>query len=686
MRTVFSSLRWLIFFLLIWLAATAPRWWGPMWAVVTPEAFVPATFTVESVSWEGEEGNRSRCTLTGVVRAEGLDLAATREIEVDEATADAARIGEVRPYAVATFPPPELFEGAGAALVPGSPEDLPEASRGALVQGLRGPLLTVGLWLVVLVLGGIAMGIEKLARRGSAGDELDLEVSPAGPQGCGTTLLPLGIGLLVAWFAGWGVMGWPGPVATGLALLLLHRGSWLVDRRAGTLRKVTRFGPLRHVGAVRSIGPSARVVLERIEKGQNSATARQLSIASDTETIVLGSTVGKDGLEKEARQLARFLGLPLLEGGKPKPVARTQVVDDAPSTEGVFAGTPPPHLAHLAGPDAGPPSARSVLAAGLAEARARREAGRSRGSGDSGGLRSGQREHRASSPPHQDVPMPVAPATDRPIPPGVPTVTVIGGEPAVPRSALAGCLLLLVLIGAFFAFRASGGLAGVGHRLVEPAMATGPAGAELRGIGVSLLARGDDADSLLALVRLAHTAESVDPAWAPAVEALEQRLGASRADSPLPSLALLPLDQAAAPLLGQPVPESAAAVFGWWQVDERWRATVDALAGEPADALHAWLELQAVGPSGAEAFLVELGPALGDTRPVGVALYRGAENDIAASSDPPPNATRLAGTVGEALALRMMQLERFGPQTLPPDPFEWWRSAAVIRGYPVAEE
>lgn len=634
MKVFFSSLRWLVFLLLVWLAATAANWVLPAIAVFAPGGIELAEMEVTSVSWEGPEGNRLRCSLTGdIILADGEVI--TREIEVDEATADATSTGQMVAVMVNSWPGSSWFEGTlrRAALA----ETTPEASRARLLSEFRGLGLAVVLWAILAGLTLVAGLLRRATDAGvRSGEVLDLELSPSA-GGCGSAVVAVGLALAVSVVLGWGGVWFAPIVLVLLGLLGWHRGSVRVDRRERSFAKVTELGPFRRVGPTQVFGAPTQVTLLPKKLGQGTQYA--LSIATQEGNHELGSFANYSNLGEEAEKLARYLGVGARITKEPRP----------PSGDEEEASYHDESADHESWEHASAGAAVSADPTDWATGR--------------------------QLPPPE--PQPYGQTPDGHAPSGqIPHVQVVGGEPAIPRFAIFGCGCL-VLLGALALGAVGLGTSSLAAKGLDPALAGVPM---VRELAAKTLASRDDEESQMALLRFLHTADPIDPAWRPALEATAAALEVELPDTPFSGSLLEPIDAAIAAKLGRPL-EPVVGVFGWWGIDPGYTEVVERIAGaDPELAVDAWASLGPPNPPTFEEALAALGPALADPRPIAFpVLVEGGQ--VSARSELYPGEVSAITNVGDAIAARL-GLYGAWPQMASGDPIEAWHSAAAARGLP----
>ncbi len=132
------------------------------------------------------------------------------------------------------------------------------------------------------------------------------------------------------------------------------------------------------------------------------------------------------------------------------------------------------------------------------------------------------------------------------------------------------------------------------------------------------------------------------------------------------------IDEWSARELSRPL-DANGGILGWMPVAERFRASVDRIAGSDVnDAWLGWNHFAAGDLVNPEQFLYAVGPALGDRRPIRFAITRSGRGF---EGQPVPIESRsdvLARTVGEALALRLWLMEGVGGDRFPDDFAAWW--------------
>lgn len=631
MKALWSSFKGLLFLLVIWTVALLPRWIDPALRLWAPGSLLEGELEIESRGWEGPEGNRSRSYVGGTLRVPERGWELPYELELPEATVDAAQSGEWWAMRVSPFPSPAWFEGKAVVARPIQPQALD--ARMELFRALRGPALALALWLVLALIEAMTV-----ARRGTAkdrvdGDQLEVVVSPAAPQGCGPVALGLGVALLVAAVAGWGAIWWIGGICLLGGLLAVHRGALAVDRATGTFQKRTEFGPLRLKGRWSSLGTPAELgILD--EKAQNGNQTSTLVAIGPGGTVRLTSAANAGVLHTAGTTIARFLGVPF-RAARLGPDSSGEAYDEMEADDGddseVFAGHPPPHLAHLAGRPGRPSRERDVA------------------------------------------------AVTEPTPGGPPLVSVVGGEPAIPRAAIFGCLALIGLPlivggGGWWLMRQDP------TALVAPHVANWPAGPQIRSAAVALVARRDDEAAWMALLRVAHCGDPETQLTTTAVEALERQLGVEVAPGATLATRLAAVDAAAAAALGRELGE--AGVFEWWGLSPEDAALVDQLSGEDQEqAIAAWNAISVLIAEGAETVVWRFGPAFVDNRHITFVIEAG-EGWLQAVRRLDPEQESFAIATGDAIGAVLLIDTGIAPAPLPGEGIRaWWRVAAA-RGYP----
>lgn len=632
MGAFFSSLRWLVFLLLVWLAAIAPRWVLPAIAVFAPSGLERTEMVVTSVSWEGEEGNRSRCAIGGDITLWDGEVI-SREIEVDEATADATSTGQTVAVVVNSWPGSAWFDGSlrRAALANDGVDP-----KSGLVAALRGPALGVALWAVfattMLLLGVLRSATDAAVR---SGDVLELDLSPSA-GGCGSAVVAVGLALAVSVLAGWGGVPWAPVVLLLLGVLGWHRGALRVDRRAGTMVKITEIGPVRRTGAPKPLGTPTQVMVKTKKVG--NATHYVLSLATNEGPHELGTFANYSTLDEDAKKLARYLGVGTsIAKSSDGPVADDQGEPDHEEPD----YDEDEHETYQGGHDTSSEPAR----------------------GGAIDWTTG----RVASPASAAAPM----VSEAP-----PQVQVLGGEPAIPRFAIFGCGCLIVLAGLGLAVVGLG-TSSLATKGLEPGLANVPL---VRELAAKALAGRDDEASQLAVLQFVHTADPSDPAWRPAVDALAAAHTIELPDSPFAATLLEPIDAAIAAKFGRVI-DQPAGVFSWWGVSPGYVETVERIAGtDPQVAVDAWASLGPPNPATFEEAIAALGPALADRRPIHFAVLV-ADGGVLGRGEFYPGEVAVASTVGDAIAARL-GLYGAWDQLASGDPLEAWRSAAAMRGYP----
>jgi hypothetical protein len=217
-------------------------------------------------------------------------------------------------------------------------------------------------------------------------------------------------------------------------------------------------------------------------------------------------------------------------------------------------------------------------------------------------------------------------------------------------------------------------------------------------------------ESVQALVRLVNTTWEDSPRLAAdSLASLERIAGREpgRQDDAWESAAWV--NPWAAERLGRAL-DANGGVLGWYAVDERLRAGLDALASpDPEAGAAAWSLYGAGIVTSPETFLLLGGAALADPRPIAFAIVAGREGESAGPTAlPEPLAAHaepaLARTVGEALALRYWlylagrqealaartdreaaaELARLDVGDFPLDFRAWWTDHARTRRLPPA--
>lgn len=391
MRELLAWTRWLLFLLLVWLVAVLPRWLDPAMRLWANESFLAGDLEVVSRAWEGPEGKRRRAYVEGTLRVPERGWELPYRVDVDEATLERLEVGERWPMRVAPFPSPAWFEGRA---VVATPVDLPAPPAvPALLRVLRGPLVALLLFFALYGLEAIARRRhERLARSAGTG-VLELETSAPAPAGCSPLALGLGVALAAAWVFGWGAVWWIALLPLLGGLLGAHRAAVVVDRNTATFRRTTELLFVRWSTPARPFG-LARAIQVAALRTPNGKRLARLEVVSELGEVALAESNNEGLLRVAAQRVAHLLGVPFLEIDAAKFLATAEEADEA------FAGTPPPHLAHLAGKTTAP-----------------------------------RRPQTTTTPP--------APAAAAPSP-----VSPRDGEPAIPRFALVGCLVLLLALGA----------------------------------------------------------------------------------------------------------------------------------------------------------------------------------------------------------------------------------------------
>jgi hypothetical protein len=371
------------------------------------------------------------------------------------------------------------------------------------------------------------------------------------------------------------------------------------------------------------------------EKAQNGNQTSTLVAIGPSGTVRLASAANAGVLHTAGTTIARFLGVPF-RAARLGPESEEESyhghaeVDDGDDEE-VFAGHPPPHLAHLAGRSSRPSRERDV------------------------------------------------PTTTQTTPTGPPLVSVVGGESAIPRAAVVGCLALIglpLLLGAggYWVMQQDPAA------LVEPKVEAWPAGAQIRSAGVAWLARRDDEAAALALLRVAHCGDPESAVTAAALDALEQRFEVSTNSGASVVQRLAAVDRAGAAALGRELGDGGA--FAWWGLAAADAELVDRLSGEDQDqAIAAWNEISVMIAEGAETVVWRFGPAFVDNRHITFVIEAG-DGWLRAVPRLDSGQESFAVATGDAIGAVLLIDTRIAPAPLPGEGIRaWWRVAAA-RGYP----
>lgn len=651
MKQLFSSLRWLVFLLLIWLAATATRWILPAIALVDPDAVVSAELVVTQTTL-GEDGACAPCTVWGDVKLPDGELI-SRELAVDADAAAAIAIGDGVPVEVNLWPSESWFEGTLRRV--DHPRGV-EARRQELAAALRGPAVAVALWaflaLTVLLVGILRRAVDAGVRDGHV---IELDLNPAA-GGCGTAGVAVGLASGISLLLGWsgGVVA---PIAVlAIGLLAWSRGSVRVDRRAGTLAWVAELGPVRRTKRVASFAAPREVLVRTKPVGKAAHLA--LVLVTEDQQHELGAFASGTDLGADASRLAGFLGV----GARVETAVLEGASADAEDADDEGAGDDD--------------ELKTLEELGIRPDDIEWESGRLKLRGHRGETgpagASAARVGAATAP--LDVRGGLSETSS-----SVPSVRVVGGDAAIPRAALFGCAGIL-LFGGLALFLALAGVDTVAVSALSPRAARWPLAGTIRATAAKALVRDGSDQNLLTVLRFLHTADPGDPAWRPTAEALAAELEVELADSPFASSQLEPIDEAAAQRLGLAYTRPAGA-FEWWSVDPEWQAVVEAIAGTDARAgLEAWASIGPPTPPTFEAAMLALGPALDDLRPIAFAVVA-SDGQGTGMEALPEGAVAAATTVGEAIAVRLALYGAF-PAVQSGDPVEAWRSLAASRGYP----
>lgn len=306
---LFSSLPMLVFLLLLWLGALAPRWVLGVVGRFDPGAVAPAELVVAEVVC-GEASDRSVCTVGGeIVLPDGETI--RREVVVEGTRARVLEVGDTLGVVVNVRPGSNVFEGSLRRAAWN--EDVPTFAATA-VEALRGPVVALGLWGVLAVLG-FWLGAVRRAGDESlrAGDVFEIVPRPSLAVGCGPAAVAVAMGLSVSVLAGWGGAWWAVIALMVLGLICTHRSSARIDRRAGTLVRVEQLGPLRRSRPPVALGTPRDVRVATVLFGDPTATQStrfDLALATREGEHPLGSYAMRSDAEDTAQNLAKFLGVP----------------------------------------------------------------------------------------------------------------------------------------------------------------------------------------------------------------------------------------------------------------------------------------------------------------------------------------------------------------------------------------
>lgn len=306
---LFSSVPMLGFLLLVWLGVLTPRWILGVVGRFDPGAVVPGELVVVEVGCE-EAIVRSACTVTGdIVLPDGETI--RREVVVEGTRARGLGMGDTLGVVVNVRPGSNVLEGSLRRAAWN--EDVPTFAESA-VEALRGPLLALGSWGLVAVVG-FWLGAVRRAGDESlrAGEAFEIEPRPSLAVGCGPAAVAVAVGLAASVLAGWGGAWWAVIALMVLGLICAYRSSARIDLRAGTLVRVQQLGPLRRSGPPVALGTPREVKVATVLFGDPTATQStrfDLSLATGEGAHQLGSYAMKSDVEDVALRLARFLGVP----------------------------------------------------------------------------------------------------------------------------------------------------------------------------------------------------------------------------------------------------------------------------------------------------------------------------------------------------------------------------------------
>jgi len=206
----------------------------------------------------------------------------------------------------------------------------------------------------------------------------------------------------------------------------------------------------------------------------------------------------------------------------------------------------------------------------------------------------------------------------------------------------------------------------------------------LRVAGVRCLAAQPDDENLLALLRVANTADPERSPEALAAATSELLRLAGEAPAEASSEALGRINRWAAQRLGRQL-DANGGIMAWFAVEgESHRRAVEKLADEDALAASAaWDTFGAIDITTTEDFLWARGPALADPRPIHFVLHTYGGPPWAR---PEPRegyaGPVLAETVGEAVALSLWGYEGVGSAEFPTEFWTWWAGYARARHLP----
>ena len=254
------------------------------------------------------------------------------------------------------------------------------------------------------------------------------------------------------------------------------------------------------------------------------------------------------------------------------------------------------------------------------------------------------------------------------------------------RVAVRVLVLGVIAVAAFI--WAMGGVSPAAARLIQPDVTTWPAGDTFRRAGLAVIARRPlSRDSLVPLVRLAHTLPPEDETWPRAI-ATAARVLNRPLDPRTPAATLAQMDEAAASALGLRL--GPLGVLEWRPIDPYFVTWLDDMAG--TDASLAAARFNRIGsrdglPS-AEWYITEVGRAFADRRPVPFVLIADTNGRQWAPRAYPPDqvpqdARRIAAdTLGETLIVGLWSFVDDRPDSPTVDVVGWWTPIAKARGLP----